>query len=166
MTVYIYTLSDPRDGSIRYVGKTTNPKVRLNSHINKIETKDRRKSQWVESLTKDGMRPIMNIVDEAISKGEAAQKEQFWVNKCLSEGCTLFNLHNPVCNGGLPNSRLGKGATVMRTFRLPPSSWKKLSAIKDHFGASSLADALRMLVTQSEIEPATIKVQLPKEKAA
>ncbi len=31
-TTYIYTLSDPRDGNIRYVGRTTNYRQRSNQH--------------------------------------------------------------------------------------------------------------------------------------
>lgn len=40
-TTFIYSLKDPRTNEIKYVGKSNNPKNRLNRHIreSKINTK-------------------------------------------------------------------------------------------------------------------------------
>lgn len=44
---YIYTLSDPITGDIRYVGKTTNLKQRYKAHCNPSNNKHTHKYNWV-----------------------------------------------------------------------------------------------------------------------
>lgn len=48
MRAYIYFLSHPTTGEVRYVGKTNNPRIRLWMH--KRETKNTRKNAWIKSL--------------------------------------------------------------------------------------------------------------------
>ena len=59
---YIYTLIDPRDHSIRYVGKTIHPRNRLSGHITETRTSDHYKSRWIRSLLNRNLKPIFNIV--------------------------------------------------------------------------------------------------------
>ena len=51
-TTYIYTLSDPRNNLVRYVGKTSNPKMRLQNHMNRKHNERTHKRNWIESLKK------------------------------------------------------------------------------------------------------------------
>jgi hypothetical protein len=61
MNIYIYTLSDPQTGEIRYIGQTSNPKNRIKSHLQ--ENSFSRKSNWVRSLKLKGLIVIMDIID-------------------------------------------------------------------------------------------------------
>ena len=55
MNVFIYSLSDPVTGKIRYVGKTTNAASRLRSHRN--DRQHTHKGCWVRSLRAAGLWP-------------------------------------------------------------------------------------------------------------
>jgi NUMOD1 domain/GIY-YIG catalytic domain len=61
---YIYGLIDPRDGRIRYIGKTINPKTRLYTHL--YECKDKkvinRRINWIRNLISNNLKPTMSIL--------------------------------------------------------------------------------------------------------
>jgi hypothetical protein len=57
---YLYTLNDPTDGVVKYVGCTINPKSRFSLHLNELSNK--RKCEWIAHLKSMGLKPIMNIV--------------------------------------------------------------------------------------------------------
>lgn len=62
-TVYIYTLRDPRDGMIKYIGQSLTPEHRLLIHIkNRACNPD--KMSWIESLRFFELEPVMEIVCE------------------------------------------------------------------------------------------------------
>lgn len=90
MTATIYGLVDPRNGELRYVGKTSQDlAARLASHISERKLRYRR-SRWVTSLHKSGMRPeIFEIETVPLSEWQAA--EQFWIAYFLALGCRLTN---------------------------------------------------------------------------
>lgn len=61
-TTFIYVLKCPTTGAIRYVGKTDNAVNRLRTHL---ATKSRcHRSYWVQSLLKQGLKPILEVIDE------------------------------------------------------------------------------------------------------
>lgn len=92
MRVFIYTLSDPRDGQIRYVGKTTNLKGRLRQHIH--EPKTTYKACWIESLKKAGVRPQIEELEHFDGDDVEQWKdaERFWISYLRSLGFRLVNL--------------------------------------------------------------------------
>ena len=59
MDVFIYSLSDPRTGEIRYVGKTVNLKRRLYGHL--YDDEKTHKSAWIKSLKRLGLKPQLDI---------------------------------------------------------------------------------------------------------
>lgn len=61
-TAFIYALRCPVTGQIRYIGKATNPKKRLSVHLASKERCYR--TNWVRSLTKQGLRPALEIIAE------------------------------------------------------------------------------------------------------
>lgn len=65
-TVYIYALSDPRDGRVRYIGRTVNPLARrLREHLyaaKRGKLKDTRKAAWFDELSHCGLRPDINLI--------------------------------------------------------------------------------------------------------
>jgi hypothetical protein len=79
---HIYTLSDPRTGEVRYVGKTqkADPKKRLNSHISDaVMGKDQtRCGRWKRSLLADGVRPVLTVIESGTGDGWI-EAEQRWV---------------------------------------------------------------------------------------
>ena len=88
-TVSIYTLSDPRDGRVRYVGKAINVESRLNAHC-KDEGKVR-KARWIQSLAKLGLKPTIEVVEE-ISECGWQECEMFWIEQFKHWGFDLTNM--------------------------------------------------------------------------
>lgn len=64
-TVFIYTLIDPFSDEIRYIGKSVNPKKRLNKHLSKARKNTKtHKDAWLNSLLKKNSKPILKILFE------------------------------------------------------------------------------------------------------
>jgi hypothetical protein len=64
-TTFIYSLSDPITGEIRYIGKANNPKKRILDHVRENKTSNRsHKISWIKSLIVKDLLPIVEIVDE------------------------------------------------------------------------------------------------------
>jgi len=92
MVVYIYTLSHPLTGEIRYVGKTSHLKRRFANHCSdcmrpKVRTHT---TNWLYSLRKAGLRPIMEVVEES-SVSDFTRDEQYWIAQCRAWGFSLTN---------------------------------------------------------------------------
>ncbi len=56
--VYIYVLVDPRDGAVRYIGKTENIERRYSQHLEHTGPNSYRKN-WLLSLVKQKLKPIV-----------------------------------------------------------------------------------------------------------
>lgn len=83
----IYALIDPRDMTVRYVGKSTDPKRRLAEHTaNKMSARD--VGPWLQELRDAGLAPIMEILDRA-SAIEWERAEQYWIGFYSQRGCLL-----------------------------------------------------------------------------
>ncbi len=91
---YVYTLHDPRlPAEIRYVGWTTNPKVRLWSHIGTARTgRDLTYcGNWKRMLLTAGLRPILTIVETGVGDGWKAAETK-WIAHYREMGSKLTNL--------------------------------------------------------------------------
>lgn len=88
-TTFIYTLSDPRTGQIRYVGKSDKPQTRFRSHINEQRLNCHR-TKWIKSLLRCGLEPKMEILDEVpLAQWQFWEREYIRVFKML--GINLVN---------------------------------------------------------------------------
>ena len=89
-TLVIYTLSDPRTGEVRYVGKTNDPHKRYVGHINqKLRC---HKTNWVQELLGQSLKPVMEILEEFDGTKEDWQEiEKFWIETLRFYGCRLTN---------------------------------------------------------------------------
>lgn len=89
----IYTLSDPRDGAVRYVGKTAvSLRVRLRSHIynavaNGIKT---HVYGWIRLLHSLGFAPLIEQIEVVSGDGWAA-RERHWIAYHRFAGTALTN---------------------------------------------------------------------------
>jgi hypothetical protein len=90
---YIYHLIDPITKKVRYVGKSTNPKSRLRSHIKEsTERQNTQKKKWIYELINQGLEPIIVIVatEPKEEKARTIESEQ-----CHKHRATIFNIHDP-----------------------------------------------------------------------
>jgi hypothetical protein len=87
----IYTLKDPLTLEVRYVGITTAAlPLRLRGHVTaaRIERPTHR-TNWVNSLTSEGLAPIIEEVDSGV--GEWEKTEQSWIARFKANGARLTN---------------------------------------------------------------------------
>jgi hypothetical protein len=88
--VAIYGLYDPRDGEIRYIGKTKNPHQRLNRHW--AEKKRRlRRVAWVRSVLAAGVKPQMVIL-AWVEPEDWSKAERYFIELLTTQGFRLTNL--------------------------------------------------------------------------
>lgn len=85
---FIYTLSCPISGDVRYVGKSNKPNARYSKHC--TEKKETMKTKWISDLNKNGLKPILTIIDEIPLVGWK-QIEKFYISKYRDLGCDLLN---------------------------------------------------------------------------
>lgn len=92
-TTFIYTLSCPISGDVRYIGKANEPNERLYKHISQSRKEDLSKdykSIWIKSLTDINLKPILTIVSEVLISSWK-KEEKYYILKFRNLGCDLFN---------------------------------------------------------------------------
>lgn len=101
---FIYSLEYPI-GNIRYIGKSDNPKKRLENHIKEAKHRNKsHKDNWINSLTEP---PILNIIEETTYE-HWQNKEAYWIDFYKGKG---FNLVNGTDGGEGSNGFEGKKHT-------------------------------------------------------
>ncbi len=99
-TVKMYSLSD-KHGHIFYIGCTTSPlKVRLSCHLS-VSGRSVRSNIWkANKIEQLDNYVTINLIEEYYATGQTAwhakrsflKREQYWINKHIEMGCTLFNI--------------------------------------------------------------------------
>jgi hypothetical protein len=88
----VYGLIDPRNGELRYVGKTTHGFRRIREHWTPSKMRaaiKRRSAKWVAGLLKHGLKPEVEILEA--DPADLAAAEQFWIAYFRFVGCNLTN---------------------------------------------------------------------------
>lgn len=125
----IYTLSDPCDGDVRYIGRTTQtPALRLMQHVwrdcSHIPTCAR--ARWIKALGDAGLKPIIAVV-ETVPMDQAGVAERRWVHHYHQLGANLTN-----------NVRVGGGATRSHVLKWDVGQVGMLGTAPDEAVARSL----------------------------
>jgi hypothetical protein len=97
MHVKIYTLTDPIDNQVKYVGRTQNElKIRLGGHMNP-KAKHTDKAKWIYNLRKQNLKPIIESIEEfEMEKNQenwniAHSIETYWIEQFGQWGFKLLN---------------------------------------------------------------------------
>ena len=80
--IKIYSLNDPRDLSVRYVGKTISDlNTRLKCHICRAKNskKHTHKHAWIKQLLALGLRPLINLI-EVVGEDSWIDRERYWIS--------------------------------------------------------------------------------------
>lgn len=89
---YIYGLCDPRTGSIRYVGKSNNPKQRLQQQICRAKNHPTTHlDSWIRGLDEVNIEPDQIILD-TVSMLDWKAAEAAWMAEMILLGNDLVNL--------------------------------------------------------------------------
>ena len=89
-TIYIYSLKNPITNEIRYIGKTGNLHRRLQNHISHSKTLNTRIGNWIKSLIKENLLPIIQVIEEC-NENNWEEKEIYWIQYYKDLGCNLVN---------------------------------------------------------------------------
>jgi hypothetical protein len=78
---FIYTLSDPRTGVVKYVGCSRNPFARARQHF---YSKSSPVGMWIAKLLSEGVTPALTVVAEARGLYAGWRKEKALIDKLWS----------------------------------------------------------------------------------
>jgi group I intron endonuclease len=95
--VIIYSLSDPVSGVVKYIGQTSKTlNERIKSHLKDANyKKNNKRIAWINSLTKKGKIPVIEIIDE-VPEEDWIFWEMYWIEQFKVWG---FNLKNGTKGG-------------------------------------------------------------------
>jgi len=124
-TTYIYTLSDPITNTVKYVGKTMNPKVRYNTYIKQAKKGKRNNLviNWVKSLLTNNLKPKMEIIDEVIGPWEWL--EVYWIGQFKAWGFSLKNMTEGGDSNPMDNPEIRKIISDKMKKLEKNDEWKK-----------------------------------------
>jgi hypothetical protein len=90
----IYGLFDPRDGQLRYVGKSCSglkrPKSELGRSVRGFESGH--KANWLKALASEGLEPCIEILQTLDGPEPLGKFERYWISYFRQMGCPLTNL--------------------------------------------------------------------------
>lgn len=90
---FIYGLTDPRTGEVRYVGKSATGMKRPKLHgkpscLAKDET---HKANWIRSLLAQGIHYVVEVLQYVGSREELNSAERYWIREARNAGWKLTN---------------------------------------------------------------------------
>lgn len=91
----IYGLIDPRDGQLRYVGRSSSglkrPQSTQRKALKGFEGNKTYKVFWLKELASVGLKPEIEVIEGHSSIAELGDSEIFWIAYFKSIGCRLTN---------------------------------------------------------------------------
>ena len=85
----LYTLTDPRTNTVRYVGQTTKTlPVRLAGHLTNPA---RKVAPWIDELADAGLQPVISAIREGIPAADLLAAEREEITRRLLDGELLLN---------------------------------------------------------------------------
>jgi len=142
MDVFIYLLIDPRTSEPRYVGKTIDPEQRLKDHCKEKGTNH--KNHWIASLLRNGLRPILEIVETIRNSDDTdwQAREVYWMEYFFKVGAPLTNLDT----GGIDGKRHSEESK--RKMSLSRIGWKPSSETVEKMRVAKQLAALSLTPEQ------------------
>jgi hypothetical protein len=111
---FIYTLAHPVTGEIRYIGKTNNLKRRFSQHLSNHGLLEKsKKNNWIISLLKQKIVPIMEILEET-TDDNINELEIFYISLFKSWNFRLLNMTDGGDSGYMNKGRVNSRETTMK----------------------------------------------------
>ena len=73
--MFVYFLRCPDTGVIKYVGRSCNPRARLSAHMSVPSLGNPEKQNWIDSLKRNGKRPLLDVSIGPVEKDAANECE-------------------------------------------------------------------------------------------
>lgn len=110
---YIYGLTDPETGAVRYIGKSIRPLERFANHMN--EKSNCHRSHWLQSLKARGLEPGLVIFEEVSGAWPWQEAERYWIARGRRLGWPLTN--NTSGGDGVPDLHPEARAKIATTWK-------------------------------------------------
>lgn len=90
----VYGLYDPRDGELRYIGKSAFRLRRLRRHVwaARSHREQSHKARWIRQLIRLGHEPVILVLSECLSATDTSTSERAWIAAMRVVGARLTNL--------------------------------------------------------------------------
>jgi GIY-YIG catalytic domain len=88
----VYKLSDPRTNFVHYVGLTKNVHKRYAQHLQFPSTHNETKGSWLLGLERDGLMPVVEVIECGLSWETGREREKFWIRYYQSQSAPLTNI--------------------------------------------------------------------------
>lgn len=98
MIAFVYALTDPSDGSTRWVGSTKCPDARMTQHLSRAQrarAENRRaKDDWILDVKTRGG-PVFVVLEmlQGVTAKQRFAAERAWVDRVRAAGAPLLNTH-------------------------------------------------------------------------
>ena len=114
----VYILTDPRNGMVRYVGRTTQPKRRCRVHRCNLQGVGTARHKWIAEVKKAGFKPEFEIVEVT---EDGVYWERWWIEYFLFLGANLTNY----TSGG---THLSFGSST--SFKIGQPSYERIKKVR------------------------------------
>lgn len=106
----IYGLFDPRDGQLRYIGKSSSGLARPKEHLEpgRLALNKSWSGNWIRKLIRYGLKYRISVIQEFAGGDHLNRAEMYWIAYFRQAGCRLTN----VTNGGEGVSGLPRSAAT------------------------------------------------------
>jgi len=139
--VYVYALMDHL-GVVRYVGQTTQPAMRLTSHIN---NHDGLNAGWISAIRSEGKRPHMHIL-ATVDRASVSTVEKEYIRRYLAEGASLTNKQYVPVEGPerKPHGFAVRASLVRRMRRVAAQEDRKMYEVMEETMEDYIAEWMAM----------------------
>lgn len=138
-TCTVYAFRDPDTKAVRYVGVTSNLKIRTRQHLRR-SNHDAKVSEWIGDLEALGKRPVIEILEHCDADA-ALSSEKKWIKRLLSEGNSLLNKQIHSKDDPDYTRTDWENEHPRKSINLSPEQWAALDAIARDLGGPATRGA-------------------------
>ena len=148
---FVYALTDPRTGTVAYVGITNNAYERFKQHIS-YRDNNGKKHAWIQQLQQEKVMPAMKILEIVEDEETALNRERYWINYYKAQGIQLTNLY--LINPYLPPVRraapqkheiIGDSPDIVFSPSTPNDLWAEFTIDRSLYGEDDIVPFKRLL---------------------
>jgi predicted GIY-YIG superfamily endonuclease len=92
--IFIYSLTDPINNEVFYIGQSRKFKDRRKSHIQGCHSRTAPKDLRISALLTVGLMPLLSVLEECL-EAEAGEREAYYIEMFKSLGHNLCNRRRP-----------------------------------------------------------------------
>src|SRR5258708_23580552 len=143
---FVYTLTDPRTGTVAYVGITNNAYERFKQHIS-YRDNNGKKHAWIQQLQQEKVMPAMKILEVVENEEIALDRERYWIRRYKEQGLQLTNLYLPPMRKVEPKKEEISGVSSNTVFSLstPNDLWAEFTIGRSLYREENIVPYKRLL---------------------